>query len=71
MQKMKPRGSEPKRGWPSKQAMADRSGEVFSLDFLFIEHGVRPQPQLAGSFPSVGFGAVNTVVGLLLVSNLK
>jgi hypothetical protein len=35
---MKPRGSEPKRGWPSKKVMADRSGGVFSLDFLFIEH---------------------------------
>ena len=37
MKKTQPEGSEPKRGWPSKKMMAGRSGEVFSLDFLFIE----------------------------------
>jgi hypothetical protein len=37
MKKTQPEGSEPKRGWPSKEVMAGRSGEVFSLDFPFIE----------------------------------
>ena len=37
MKKTQPEGSEPKRGWPSKKVMAGRSGDVFSLDFLFIE----------------------------------
>ena len=37
MKKTQPKGSELRRGWPSKKEMAGRSGEVFSLDFLFIE----------------------------------
>jgi hypothetical protein len=37
MNKTQPRSSELQGGWPSKKMMAARSGEVFSLDFLFIE----------------------------------
>jgi len=37
MKKTQAEGSELKRGWPSKEVMAGRSGGVFSLDFLFIE----------------------------------
>jgi hypothetical protein len=37
MKETQPKGSELKGGWPSKMTMAGRSGEVFSLDFLFIE----------------------------------
>jgi hypothetical protein len=37
MKKTQPEDSEPRRGWPSKKVMAGRLGEVFSLDFLFIE----------------------------------
>jgi len=52
MKKTQPEGSEPKRGWPSKKVMAGRSGEVFSLDFLFIEqtHAVETAKMVA-SFP--------------------
>jgi hypothetical protein len=37
MEKAQPEDSEPRRGLPSKEVIAGRSGGVFSLDFLFIE----------------------------------
>src|SRR5687768_788141 len=37
MNETQPRGSKQGRGWPPKKQKAGKSGEVFSLDFLFIE----------------------------------
>jgi hypothetical protein len=55
MKKTQPEDSEPKRGWPSKKVMAGRSGEVFSLDFLFIEqaHAAEAANQSTTPLPSV------------------
>src|SRR6185436_8847996 len=43
MKKTQQEGSEQQGGWPSKKVMADRSGVVFSLDFLFIEQMHQPE----------------------------
>jgi hypothetical protein len=49
MQKTQQRGSELQRGWPSKKGEMAKSGEVFSLDFLFIEQPVAAErgPQIS------------------------
>jgi len=49
MQQTQSQGSKPHRGWPPKKWKTAKSGELFSLDFLFIEQGVAAEATKRGS----------------------
>jgi hypothetical protein len=53
MEKTQREGFKQGRGWPSKKGKTARSGEVFSLDFLFIEQAHAAEAAKRVSYRSI------------------